>query len=139
MSHEYEELLHLPHHVSSIHPQMSRIERAAQFAPFAALAGYADAVRETARQTQPRIELDEYEQAELDHRLSQALETYTTVRITYFVPDCRKNGGSYASIIGIIRKIDTLNQFLFLTDGTHLPLMDVLQITPIETSDPDKL
>lgn len=139
MSHEYEDLLHLPHHVSSTHPQMSRMERAAQFAPFAALTGYDEAVRETARQTQPRIELDEYEQDELDHRLSQALETHSMVRVTYFVPDCRKNGGSYASVTGIIRKIDTLNQFLILADGTYLPLMDVLQITPTETSDIDKV
>ena len=139
MSHEYEDLLHLPHHVSSTHPQMSRMERAAQFAPFAALTGYDDAVKETARQTQPRIELDEYEQAELNHRLNQALETHSVVRVTYFVPDCRKSGGSYASVIGIIRKIDTLNQLLSLEDGTRFPIMDILQITPTETSDIDKI
>ena len=132
MKRSYEDLLRLPHPVSRTHPQMSIAERAAQFAPFAALTGYDDAVRETARQTQQRIELDEYEQVELDRRLHAALRQHSMVRITFFAPDLTKSGGAYVSVTGSIRKIDTAEQLLILTDGTRLSLPDILQLAPLE-------
>ncbi|MDD3240360.1 MAG: hypothetical protein PHW47_09835, partial [Lachnospira sp.] len=68
MTNQYDDIINLPHHVSTTRPQMSREIRAAQFAPFAALTGYEDAVNETARLTDERIELDENRKAELDER-----------------------------------------------------------------------
>ena len=95
----YAELLYLPHHTSSRHPPMPRENRAAQFAPFAALTGHVDAVAETARLTQPRAALDEGVIAELDARIGQLraqIGTQPAAEITYFVPDHKKEGGAYA-------------------------------------------
>jgi hypothetical protein len=93
MSTPYDDMLHLPHHVSQRHPQMSLHDRAAQFSPFAALTGYDAAVKETARLTAQRVELDEGEKEALDQRLTlvqERLPEPTEVTITYFVPDKRK-------------------------------------------------
>ena len=90
--HQYDDMIHLPHHVSSRHPQMSMTDRAAQFSPFAALTGYGDAVREKARLTEQKPDLSEEERAELDYKLQMACGPDSEgerpeVRITYFVPD----------------------------------------------------
>ena len=96
--HKYDDIINLSHHVSSRHPQMPMMNRAAQFSPFAALTGYDDAVRETARLTDEKIELDEYEKEELDRKiqwLGSHLDEHIPVSITYFQPDDRKAGGTY--------------------------------------------
>lgn len=85
--HKYDDIMHLPHHVSSKHPQMSRLNRAAQFSPFAALTGYDAAVKETARITDRRIELDDSEKEKISDRIQYLLEHLTErpeVSITFF-------------------------------------------------------
>lgn len=95
--HRYDEIIHLPHPVSQTHPRMGRLERAAQFSPFAALTGYDDAVRETARLTDAQRELAEDEQALLERqllRVQMLLDAGTppVVAVTWFQPRCQKTG-----------------------------------------------
>ena len=103
-SNKYDEILSLPHHVSKTRPQMPMSDRAAQFAPFAALTGYDSAIKETGRLTDERIELDEEALTALDIRyqlLMDAFDDAPEVTITYFQPDERKAGGKYASQVGV--------------------------------------
>lgn len=126
---KYDDIINLPHHVSSRHPQMPMMNRAAQFSPFAALTGYEDAVRETARLTDEKIELDEYEKEELDRKiqwLGSHLDEHIPVSITYFQPDDRKAGGTYEEIIDTIRKINVYEHEILLTKGTKIPIMNIL-------------
>jgi hypothetical protein len=131
MSTPYDDILHLPHHVSEKHPPMSRVDRAAQFSPFAALTGYEAAVEETARLTDRRIELDEGEKAAIDQRLTlvqERLPAPTEVTITYFMPDKKKAGGAYVNVSGTIKKIDDYERAVVLSDGTNIPIDDILHI-----------
>ena len=126
---KYDDIINLPHHVSSRHPQMPMMNRAAQFSPFAALTGYEDAVRETARLTDEKIELDEYEKEELDRKiqwLGSHLDEHIPVSITYFHPDDKKAGGSYEEIVDTIRKINVYEHEILLTKGTKIPIMNIL-------------
>ncbi len=107
----YEDIIDLPHHQSAYHPPMRMEERASQFSPFAALTGYGDTVKETARLTTQRIELDEDRKEELN-RLLQLLAAQLQseghsqlVSVTYFCPDARKAGGAYRSETGVICKL----------------------------------
>ena len=127
----YEDIIHLPHHVSSRRPQMSMKDRAAQFAPFAALTGHEEAVKETARLTASRIELDENEIQLLDQKLQYIrdhLEERQAVRITHFVPDMRKSGGRYLEHDGIVKKIREYDRFIIMEDDTEIPISDILQM-----------
>ena len=129
MSTPYDDMLHLPHHVSKKHPQMSAQDRAAQFSPFAALTGYDAAVQETARLTDRRIELDEGEKAAIDQRLTlvqDRLPEPTEVTITYFLPDKRKAGGAYVSVTGTVKKLDDYERTVVLCDGTSVPIDNIL-------------
>ena len=93
MNEKYKDMLHLPHPVSATHPRMALQDRAAQFSPFAALAGYDDALRETARRTDRFVELDEDRKQEIDRQISylqQHLLDTVPVKIIYFVPDEKK-------------------------------------------------
>ena len=119
----YDDIIKLPHHVSTNHPRMSMHDRAAQFAPFAALVGYDDAVAETARLTESRPELDEQEQRELNARLcelSDHIQDHPEVRIKYFVQDERKSGGAIVEICGTVKKLVAADKTTVLTDGTAL-------------------
>lgn len=102
----YEDIVDLPHHVSRVHPQMPAEKRAAQFAPFAALTGYDDAVAETARLTDDRIEMDEGALEALDWKIREAASGHYEIDITFFVPDDKKAGGSYQTVRGRIRRIE---------------------------------
>ena len=126
----YEDIIHLPHHVSLRRPQMSMGDRAAQFAPFAALTGHEDAVKETARLTDCKIELDENEIQLLDQKLHyiEAQEVQPVIEITYFLPDQRKNGGKYIEVQGRIKRIDRYNHSLRMEDGREIPITDILKI-----------
>jgi len=127
----YEDIIHLPHHVSPKRPQMSLRDRAAQFAPFAALTGHEDAVKEAARLTETKIQLDEDEKQLLDQKLQYLqnhLEDRTTVNITYFVPDRKKEGGKYLAHDGCIKKIKEFDALIIMEDGTEIPITDILQI-----------
>ena len=132
-SEKYDDIINLPHQVSKKHKQMSMEERAAQFAPFAALVGYEDAVQETARLTDKRIELDEEAKNILDMKLQMLneqmkVQIYPQVTIMYFVPDSKKDGGKYIKILGTIKKIDEFRQILVLDDKTEIPIKDVISI-----------
>lgn len=127
----YDDIIDLPHHVSETHPPMSRADRAAQFSPFAALTGYDAAVRETARVTERRIELDEGVKAELNARLNCILEhlpEHPQVSITYFVPDEKKSGGAYRTVTGAVRKLDSFAKTLTLVDGTVVPMDEMVHV-----------
>ena len=106
---------------------------AAQFAPFAALVGYDDAVAETARLTESRPELDEQEQRELNARLcalADHIQEHPEVRIRYFVPDEHKSGGAIVEICGTVKKLVAADRTIVLTDGTVIPIYDLLNIAP---------
>lgn len=131
-NHKYDDMLHLPHPTSPTRPRMSMIDRAAQFSPFAALTGYDAAVKETARLTERKIELDEYEKQALDVKLAAIREQmgeHPEVTITYFQPDERKEGGSYQTVTGRIKKIDEYERQIVLVDGEKIKLADVMDVT----------
>ena len=128
---KYEDIVHLPHHVSETHPRMSRHDRAAQFSPFAALTGHDAAVQETARLTDARIETAEDKRYELDLKLQlleQLLASRPALTVTYFIPDKRKAGGAYVSVSGSLRRIDPRKRLLTLCDGREIPMDDVLEL-----------
>ncbi len=131
MSNKYDDIINLPHHISKKHPQMTLEARAAQFAPFAALTGYDDEVKETARLTNRRIELDDEAKSILDNKIQIILEQISqrpTVSITYFIPDTRKAGGEYVTITGIIKKVDGYNQVIVLENRTEIPINEIIDI-----------
>ena len=131
MNGKYDEIMGLPHHVSKTRPQMPMSDRAAQFAPFAALTGYGAAIKETGRLTDERIELDVEALSALDMKyqlLMEALDEAPEVTITYFQPDERKAGGKYVSAVGAVKKIDDFERRITMRDGTRIPTDDVLNI-----------
>lgn len=120
---EYEDIIGLPHHVSTVYPQMSIYDRAAQFSPFAALTGHEAAIQETARLTEEQAELNEDKKEELNEKLQELMahaEEHPTVTVTYFKPDDRKEGGKYETVTGIFRKIRDYDKMFFLEDGTGI-------------------
>lgn len=131
MSGRYDDILHLPHHVSSKREQMTMADRAAQFSPFAALTGHDAAIRETARLTDRKIELTEDALSDLDRSYRKLIdhpETGSAVQITYFQPDERKTGGAYISSLGIVKKIDTAQRLIYMENKTIIPMDQVLKI-----------
>lgn len=125
MTDKYDDIIHLPHHTSSKYPRMSILNRAAQFAPFAALSGHDDAVKETARLTDERVELDEYTKNILSNKLQLIADRFTEqpeVVITYFQPDQKKDGGAYITSISTVKRIDNYNRIVIMTDGTGIPI-----------------
>lgn len=128
----YEDIINLPRHVSPIHAPMPLSDRAAQFAPFAALTGYGEVIKETARQTDRKPELTEEEKQELDYKLQIAVSLpgeKPTVTITYFVPDKKKAGGTCHRVQGRIRKADTDRGKLIMDRGEEIELEMVVDIT----------
>ncbi len=131
ISHKYDDIINLPHHVSKKHPQMSLHDRAAQFSPFAALTGHKAAINEIARLTDEKQILSEDVIAKLNEQLNLIKEnigTNQTVTITYFVPDDKKSGGAYISHIGVVKKIDEYNHTVVLTDKTVIPIEQISDI-----------
>ena len=127
----YEDIIDLPHHVSESRRKMTMIERAAQFSPFAALTGHEAAVKETARLTHERIELDENRKAILNEKLQMILENIEhqpEVTFTFFRPDEKKNGGEYVDLTGRVKKILEIEHSVRLTDGTEIPIEDLYEI-----------
>ena len=134
-SHEYDDIINLPHHKSDKHPHMDLYDRAAQFSPFAALTGFEAAIEETGRITDGRVELDEDEKAKLDLRfrkIRKALEDKTAdkpaVTLTYFQADLRKEGGAYITMSGRIKKIDEDSRELLFEDGMRVKMDEVLAL-----------
>ena len=128
---QYKDIIALPHHVSGTRPQMPMSDRAAQFAPFAALTGYDSAIKETGRLTDEKIKLDVEALSALDMKyqlLMEALDEAPEVTITYFQPDERKAGGKYITATGAVKKVDDFERQITMQDGTKIPMDDVLSI-----------
>lgn len=120
---DYEDIIHLPHHVSSAYPHMPVSDRAAQFAPFAALTGYGDVIKETARQTDAEPELSEDEKQELNYKIQLACALpgeKPEIELTYFVPDKKKSGGACHTVRGRIRRIDPDAGQIILESGVRI-------------------
>ena len=116
-----------------LHP-MSTHDRAAQFSPFAALVGYGDAIAETARLTDSKIELTEDETLELNanlNRLLDSLDEQPQISVTYFVPDEKKDGGAYVTASGHIKRVDEAEQLLILEEGDKIPMEDIYEISRV--------
>ncbi|MBO5375564.1 MAG: hypothetical protein J6A52_01775 [Bacilli bacterium] len=128
---KYDDIIKLPHHVSKRHPQMSIMARSAQFAPFAALSGYDEAVKETARLTDKRLEIDDGLKSILNNKLQYILENINInpeIIFTYFVYDRKKTGGKYIEKIGIVKKIDLIEKYILLTDKSKIPIEEIIDI-----------
>ena len=127
---KYNSIMGLPHHVSAKHRHMSMTERAAQFSPFAALNGYEDAVSETARLTDGRPDLDEYERDAIDRKLREIMESDEDlpVTLTYFRPDAKKSGGAYLTLSGKVSDIDEVRRIVIMESGARIPVTDILGI-----------
>ena len=128
---QYKDIIHLPHHVSKTRPQMSMLDRAAQFSPFAALTGYDDAIKETGRLTDKKMELGEEAQELLDRKqqyLQEIIACRPEITVTFFVPDEKKAGGSYASCTGNLRRIDPVERLFVMADGRKIPLDEIADI-----------
>ncbi len=128
----YEDIMHLSRPVSRKHPPMDKMMRAAQFAPFAALTGHEDAVKERARLTEEEIELDEYEISVLDRQIRNLIQDPSReVCITYFIPDMRKEGGKYVADRGYVKKIDEYNRQIILQNDDEqitIPISKIIEI-----------
>lgn len=131
MTKTYDDIIHLPRHVSKKHPQMALSDRAAQFSPFAALTGHGAAIKETARLTDERVQLDEYMINVLSDRLqiiADRLKDKPEIMITYFQPDEKKNGGAYVTTTGTVKKIDVYERIVVMTDRQEIPIDDIVGI-----------
>lgn len=129
--HKYDDIINLPHHTSPKRPRMPMIDRAAQFSPFAALTGYDAAVKETARLTDERIEIDESSKMELDEKLrmvQESLNKSPEITITFFEPDEKKSGGSYISVTGCVKKIDNYERCVIMQDKQKISIDEIIQI-----------
>ena len=129
--HRYDDIINLPHHTSKVHPRMPLEKRAAQFSPFEALTGYGDAVAETVRLTDSRMDLDESERAMLEERLQLLLDADNPkpeVSLRWFIPDARKSGGRYVTHTGVLRKFDALARVIVMEDGTSVPVDEVTDV-----------
>ena len=127
----YDDIINLPHHIFPTRKRMSMYDRAAQFASFAALVGYDDAVAETARLTVVRPELDEQEQRAINERLAYIADyipEQQEVRIKYFVPDEHKSGGAIIEVSGKVKKISATDGTIVMADGCIIPIADVIDI-----------
>lgn len=131
MADNYQDIINNPHHISKTRKRMAQIDRAAQFAPFAALTGYGAAISETARLTDMQTELDERAKETLNIKLNlikEHIKEHPTVTITYFVPDSKKDGGAYVDHIGNVRVIDEYTQAVIMTDRTTILIDEICDI-----------
>lgn len=131
LDNKYMEIINLPHHVSKKHPQMTIEERAAQFAPFAALTGYDDEIEETGRFTVAKKEINEEVKLILDNKIKEIKNKILfkpRITCTYFIPDPNKNGGKYETYTGIVLKIDEYNKFIIFEDKTKIPILEIVNI-----------
>ncbi len=131
MKNNYNDIINLPYPTSKTRPRMSNLNRGAQFSPFAALTGYEEAVKETARHTNEKAQLSEYQIALINDKLNIALEKKSSnpiVSITYFRPDKRKQGGEYITLSGVIKKIDEIICCVILKDNFTIPINQIYHI-----------
>lgn len=131
MTRKYDDILYLPHHVSATRPHMAAVDRAAQFSPFAALTGHGFAIKETARLTDERVELDEYIKDDLSHRMqivAERIKEKPEISITYFKPDVKKKGGAYVTAISSVKDIDKYERVVVMNDSTLIPIDEIINI-----------
>ena len=131
MNHAYDDIIRLPHPTSRKHPRMSMEERAAQFAPFAALTGFGGVIRETGRLTDKQVELGESDQVELERVLTfldSQEEEHPMIKVTYFLPDTYKEGGTYVTVTGHLKRIDQVEGALLLWEGVRVPIQDIRSV-----------
>ena len=126
MNEKYERIVGLPHKQSSTRKHMSLHDRAAQFAPFAALTGYESSIQEKSRLTTQRLEIDEYEIEQFAEHLGDM-----KVAITYFVPDALKSGGAYITKSGTVKQIDEYTKTVIMTDKTTIPIEEIINIEEV--------
>lgn len=129
--HKYDDMIHLPHHVSSKHPHMDLLDRAAQFSPFAALTGHEAAIEETARLTDEQLHLDENREDIINYqlqRIKKCLPHKPMATFTFFAPDEKKQGGSYKTLTGIVKKIDEYERRIVLEDGTGIRMDSLVSV-----------
>ena len=132
VSHKYYDIINLPHHRSGKRPKRPLCDRAAQFSPFAALTGYDEAIKESARLTEQRRELSDEKKNELNAKLSLLRiknSSRTEVNIIYFVPDQKKDGGVYTSVTGAVRRIDDCRRIIIMENQQKIPLDDIWGIS----------
>ncbi len=130
-SRPYDDIIDRPHHISAKHPPMPRRDRAAQFAPFAALTGHGAALNETARLTDGFIELSEDARAELDMKqklIFDALALHPRITVTCFRPDESKCGGSYITLTGEVKSIDDIERVMIMESGERIPTAHVINL-----------
>ena len=131
MSGRYDDMIYMQTPTPTFKPRMSLYERAAQFSPFAALTGYEDAVEETARLTDARLELSEDMKTILNEKMQMIVDNMDAdpiVTITYFVPDKKKEGGAYVDVTGIVKEIDEYERCIVMTDKKKIPIEQVRAI-----------
>ena len=129
----YDDIIDLSRPVSEKHPPMKRSDRAAQFAPFAALTGHGDAIRETARLVDEEIVLSEEEYRELDRTFQELLQKKNPrVSVTYFIYDQFKHGGKYEKITFTIRKIDLTERKIYTTDRKIYDLDRIIDVHEVQ-------
>ena len=131
MNHAYDDIIRLPHPTSRKHPRMSMEERAAQIAPFAALTGFGGVIRETGRLTDKQVELGESDQVELERVLTfldSQEEEHPMIKVTYFLPDTYKEGGTYVTVTGHLKRIDQVEGALLLWEGVRVPIQDIRSV-----------
>ena len=131
MSNKYDDIINLPNPTSVRHPRMARSDRAAQFAPFAALSGHEEAIEETARLTDEKITLDESAIEKINEKLyeiSNHLSEKWNVTITYFRPDALKKGGAYLTDVGSIKKIDEIERHIIMDSGMKIKMEQIVGI-----------
>ena len=128
---KYHDIINLPHHQSKNRPHMSNFDRAAQFSPFAALKGYDDEIDEAARLTDTQIDADDERIREINEKLllmKESARQHPTVRIVYFQPDDRKQGGAYVTAEGALKKLDEFNRLILLSTNTKIPFDSITKI-----------
>lgn len=132
---KYDDIINLPHRVSTKRPQMTRSTRAAQFAPFAALVGLDDEMEETARLTDTKPELEEAEKEKINRILLEIRDNpqkETAVELTFFRPDGRKDGGAIITVPCTVRRIDEIGHSLILSDRSEIEFENILSIKTIK-------
>jgi hypothetical protein len=124
---DYKDLINYEYFGPRKHPKMSIYDRSAQFAPFSALNGYSDEVKETARLTDSKIELDEDEKEQINEKLLK-LDNNQEVELVYFVKDNKKTGGKYLNKVGIIKRIDYIKKTIIFTDKSVIPIDNIINV-----------
>ncbi len=124
---KYDDIINLPRYEIK-HKRMSIEARSAQFAPFSALTGYEDEVRETGRITENKIELSDEQKEKISYKLQFAIDNKEKVNITYFVKDLKKSGGKYVTKIGILKKYDFIKKMIVFDDKTLIYINDIIDV-----------